>query len=86
MKKANLILSFVFVLIMANAGMAISQETPKPKKDTVNADTYAKPQQYYAVEDEKSSGKGSTKTIVLIAGAAVIVGATVFFMLKKKKK
>lgn len=91
MKKAILILSLAGVLMMVNSGMAISQEKPKPKKDTVNMDTDAKPTFYYAVEDDKAKipakkSGGSTATIVMIAGAVVIVGATVFFMMKKKKK
>ena len=91
MKKAILILSLAGVLMMANSGMATSQEKPKPKKDTVNMDTDAKPKFYYAVEDEKAKVPAkksgvSTATIVMIAGAVVIVGVTVFFLLKKKKK
>jgi LPXTG-motif cell wall-anchored protein len=89
MKKAILILSLAGILIMVNNGMAVSQEKPKPKKDTVNMDSNAKPQQYYAVEDDKAmpakKGSNSTATIVMIAGAAVIIGATVYFMMKKKK-
>ena len=91
MKKAILILSLAGLLMMVNSGKVISQEKPKPKKDTVNLDTDAKPKFYYAVEDEKAKAPlnksgGSTATIVMIAGAVVIVGATVFFMMKKKKK
>jgi LPXTG-motif cell wall-anchored protein len=90
MKKAILILSLAGVLMMVNSGMAISQEKPKPKKDTVNMDSDAKPTFYYAVEDEKGAkakkSNSSTATIVMIAGAVVIIGATVFFMMKKKKK
>jgi hypothetical protein len=91
MKKAISILSLAALLIMVNSSMAISQDKPKPKKDTVNMDSNAKPRQYYAVEDEKAKpaakkGGGSTATIVIIAGAAVIIGATAFFMMKKTKK
>ena len=91
MKKAILILSLAGALMMVNSGLAISQEKPKPKKDTVNMDTDAKPKFYYAVEDDKANVPAkksglSTATIVMIAGAVVIVGATVFFMMKKKKK
>jgi LPXTG-motif cell wall-anchored protein len=90
MKKTILTLSLAGVLLMINTGMSISQEKPKPKKDTVNMDTDAKPTFYYAVEDDKAKmpvkkSGGSTATIVMIAGAVVIVGATVYFFLKKKK-
>ncbi len=89
MKKAILILSMAAILLTVNAGMASSQEKPKPKKDTVNMDSNAKPKQYYAVEDEKAvpakSSNGSATTIIIIAGAAVIIGGAVFFMMKKKK-
>jgi LPXTG-motif cell wall-anchored protein len=91
MKKAILILSLVGVLMMVNSGRAISQDKPKPKKDTVNIDTDAKPKFYYAVEDDKAKppvkkSSGSAATIIMIAGGAVIVGVTVYFLLKKKKK
>ena len=91
MKKVILILSLACVLIMVNTQMVISQEKPKPKKDTINMDSNAKPTYYYAVEDEKANvppkkSNGATATIVMIAGAVVIVGITVFFMMKKKKK
>jgi LPXTG-motif cell wall-anchored protein len=89
MKKAILILSLAGVLMMVNSGMAISQEKPKPKKDTVNMDTDAKPKFYYPVEDEKANKPakkgGSGATIAIIAGAVVLVGAAGFFILKKKK-
>jgi LPXTG-motif cell wall-anchored protein len=90
MKKTILILSLLGLMI-ANSGVALSQEKPKPKKDTVNMDTDAKPTFYYPVEDEKAnkppeSGTSSTGIIIMIAGGAVIVGATVYFMMKKKKK
>jgi LPXTG-motif cell wall-anchored protein len=91
MKKAILILSLAGILMTVNSGMAISQEKPKPKKDTINMDSNAKPTFYYPVEDEKvkvpaKKSSGSTATIIMVAGAVIIVGATVFFMLKKKKK
>jgi len=91
MKKTILILSMACVLMMVNFGKAISQDKPKPKKDTVNMDTDAKPKFYYAVEDDKAKApvkksNGSTAIIIMIAGGAVIVGVTVYFLLKKKKK
>ena len=87
MRKAVLIFSVTTLLIMSGMSMVIAQEQPKPKKDTVNMDTDAKPTFYYAVEDEKSGakGKGSVVTIGIIVGAVVVVGAAAFFLLKKKK-
>jgi LPXTG-motif cell wall-anchored protein len=90
MRKAILFVSLAGFLMMVNSGTGISQDKPKPKKDTVNMDTYAKPTFYYAADDDKatSHGKknnGSTATIIMIAGAVVIAGVTGFFLLKKKK-
>lgn len=87
MRKAVLIFSMTTLLIMSGMSMVIAQEQPKPKKDTVNMDTDAKPTFYYAVEDEKTGakGKGSVVTIGIIVGAVVVVGAAAFFLLKKKK-
>jgi hypothetical protein len=88
MKKAVLVLSLTGILFISGFGFARAQEKPKPKKDTVNMDTDAKPVFYYAVEDEKAKGPakgGSTATIVMICGAVVIVSVVVFFLLKKKK-
>jgi LPXTG-motif cell wall-anchored protein len=75
------------LLVFSGLNIAAGQEQPKPKKDTVNMDTDAKPTFYYPVEDDKSKakGKGSVATIAIIAGAVVVVGAAGFFLLKKKK-
>jgi len=88
MKKTVLIFSVTMLLLISGMNMAIAQEQPAPKKDTVNMDTDAKPTFYYAIEDEESAtrdSKGSTSTILIIAGAVVVVGAAGFFLLKKKK-
>ena len=73
MKKALLILSFS-VLMPAGFYTSMAQEAPKPKKDTVNMDTDAKPKVYYAVEDEKTTGavrkKGAGTTIAIVCGAS----------------
>ena len=75
------------LLLLGGLNLVKAQDQPKPKKDTVNMDTDAKPQFYYPVEDEKAKAKGSSaSTIGIIAGAVVIVGAGGFFLLKKKKK
>jgi LPXTG-motif cell wall-anchored protein len=86
MKKSILVFSMALLLILGGMNVTIAQEQPKPKKDTVNMDTDAKPTFYYAVEDEKSKAKGnSSATIPIIIGAVVVVGAAGFFLLKKKK-
>jgi DNA/RNA endonuclease YhcR with UshA esterase domain len=89
MKKSVLLFSMTILLLIGGINMVSAQEQPKPKKDTINMDTDAKPTFYYAVEDEKAATKVTNKsglqTVVIIAGVAVIVGITVFFLLKKKK-
>jgi LPXTG-motif cell wall-anchored protein len=90
MKKTFLVLFFVGVLLTVNSAIAISQEKPKPKKDTVNMDSNAKPTFYYAVEDEKSQkseGKTSTNIAIIagIVGALAVIGAASFYLMKKKK-
>jgi LPXTG-motif cell wall-anchored protein len=85
MKKSVLVFLLATLFILGGMNIAISQEQPKPKRDTVNMDTDAKPQFYYPVEDEKAKPKGSSSTIVIIAGAVVLAGAAGFFLLKKKK-
>ncbi len=87
MKKSVLVFSMASLLLIGGMNMVNGQEQPKPKKDTVNMDTEAKPTFYYATEDDKgpAKGKGGFETIILIAGAVVLVGAIAFFLLKKKK-
>jgi LPXTG-motif cell wall-anchored protein len=84
MKKTVLAFSMTLLLIFSGLNVAVGQEQPKPKKDTVNMDTNAKPTYYYPVEDEKK-GKSPVVTIVIVVGAVVIIGAAGFFLLKKKK-
>ena len=86
MKKTILTLSITLLLVFSGFNMVVGQEQPKPKKDTVNMDTDAKPTFYSPTEDEKGSkGKSSVVTIGIIAGAVVIAGGAAFFFLKKKK-
>ncbi len=86
MKKSVLVFSMTVLLFLCGNNMVIAQEQPKPKKDTVNMDTRAKPTFYYAVEDEKVKSKGrSFPLIPVIAGVVVLGGALGFFLLKKKK-
>jgi LPXTG-motif cell wall-anchored protein len=90
MKKLIFVISLSLTIMVGGLVPAIAQEEPKPKKDTVNIDTDAKPTFYYSVEDEKTDakdtkGKSSAVTIAIIAGAVILVGAAAFFLLKKKK-
>jgi hypothetical protein len=84
MKKSILVFSMASLMLAGVVRTAVSQDQPKPKKDTVNIDTDAKPTFYYA-EEEKQGSKSNTATIGIIAGAVVVVGAVAFFLLKKKK-
>jgi hypothetical protein len=89
MKKSVLLFSVTTLLLLGSLTMLQAQEQPAPKKDTVNMDTNAKPQFYYAVEDEKAGAKGgsgiSTGLIAIIAGSLVVVGGVAFYFLRKKK-
>jgi LPXTG-motif cell wall-anchored protein len=86
MKKSILAALLTILFFIGGLNLTIAQEQPKPKKDTVNMDTDAKPQFYYPVEDEKTSAKGgSVTTVAIIAGAVIVAGAAGFFFLKKKK-
>jgi LPXTG-motif cell wall-anchored protein len=87
MKKSVFLFVMTALLLFGGTNKAFAQEQPKPKKDTVNMDTDAKPQTYYAIEDEKAKDgdKGSSSTIIIVIGAVVIVGAAAFLLLKKKK-
>jgi LPXTG-motif cell wall-anchored protein len=83
MKKTVLAFSMTLLLIVSGLRITVAQDQPKPKKDTVNMDTNAKPTFYYRVEDEKKGMSGAT--IGIIAGAVVVVAGVAFFLLKKKK-
>lgn len=87
MKKSFFVLSLTALLVFTGFGILNAQEEVKPKKDTVNQDTYAKPTTYYQTEDEKVAKDkgGSTATIAIVCGAVVVVAGVVFFLLKKKK-
>lgn len=86
MKKVLLAMLMAGLLIFS-AGSAKAQEEPKPKKDTVNMDTNAKPQFYYATEDENTADKkgGSAATILIIGGVVIVAAVAGFFLLRKKK-
>jgi tRNA A37 threonylcarbamoyladenosine dehydratase len=73
-------------MVIGGMNSVFAQEQPQPKKDTVNMDTQAKPEFYYAVEDEDNgTEKGKFPLIPVVAGV-VVVGAVVAFMLLRKKK
>ena len=63
MKKSVLAFSMTLLLIFSGLNVAVGQEQPKPKKDTVNMDTDAKPTYYYPVEDDKK-GKSSVAEVM----------------------
>ena len=86
MKKSFLVFSMTSLLLLGSMNIAMSQEQPKPKKDSVNMDNTAKPTFYYATEDEKVAKKGGNSLLIpIIAGVVVVAGAAGFFMLRKKK-
>ncbi len=84
MKKSVLVISMTLLLIFCGLNVALGQQQPKPKKDTVNMDTNAKPTYYYPVEDNKK-GKSPVVTIAIVAGAVIVVGGAGFFFFRKKK-
>jgi hypothetical protein len=84
MKKSILVLSIASLLFAGSLKVSVAQDQPKPKKDTVNIDTDAKPTFYYA-EEEAAKSKGGIPVIAIIAGAAIVVAAGAFFILRKKK-
>lgn len=86
MKKAILMFSFLMLLTAFGNNPVVSQEQPKPKKDTVNMDTNAKPTFYYAEEDEGAGKKGKSGKVAIIAGAVVLIAAGAVLLLRRKKK
>jgi LPXTG-motif cell wall-anchored protein len=84
MKKSVLVFSTAALLFAGGLKVAVAQDQPKTKKDTVNIDTDAKPTFYYA-EEEKNASKSNTGIIVIIAGVVIVAGAAAYFLLKKKK-
>lgn len=89
MKRIFTTLTLALIFLLAIPGLATAQETPQPKKDTVNMDTDAKPTFYYAVEDEESASKskegGSGSTIAIIVAAVAVAAIAGYFLLRKKK-
>jgi len=85
MKKSILVLSIASFLLAGSLKVTVAQDQPKPKKDTVNIDTDAKPTFYYA-EEETAKSKGGIPTAAIIAGGAIVVAAGAFLLLRKKKR
>jgi LPXTG-motif cell wall-anchored protein len=85
MKRSILVFSMASLMLAGSLKVAVAQDQPKPKKDTVNIDTDAKPTFYYA-EDEKAGSKGGIPVVAIIAGVAVVIAAGAFFVLRKKKE
>lgn len=85
MKKTILMISMAAMLFLGGLSLAVAQDMPSAKKDSINADKAAKPQFYDAAATEEAPKSGSGTTYALIAGAVVIVGAGGYFMMKKKK-
>jgi hypothetical protein len=85
MKKSILVFSIASLLLAGGLKVSSAQDQPKPKKDTVNIDTDAKPTFYYA-EEEKAKSKGGLSPIVIGAGVAVIVALGTIVVLRRKKK
>lgn len=87
MKKTLLTLAMFGLLFLSGNYQVNGQEEPKPKKDTVNMDTNAKPETYYEIEDDKesSSGSGSTATIAIIIGVVIVATGVGIILLRKKK-
>ena len=87
MKRTLLALSITGMLLFSGNIIADCQDEPKPKKDTVNMDTNAKPETFYEIEDDKesSSGSSSTPTIAIIIGVVIVAAGVGVFLLKKKK-
>jgi LPXTG-motif cell wall-anchored protein len=85
MKKAILMISMAGMLFLSGLTLAVGQDAPKAKKDTINADKAAKPVFYDAAAEEESSKGGSGTTYALIGGAVVVLGAAGYFLMKKKK-
>ena len=88
MKRAILTISLFVILAINGLAPAFAQDQPKPKKDTVNIDTDAKPTFYYSTEEGKSASerKSTALTIVIVVGAAILLGGAVSLFLLKKKK
>jgi LPXTG-motif cell wall-anchored protein len=90
MKKYIIIFSVSILVFYNGITVVVGQDQPKPKKDTVNLDTDAKPKFYYAIEDEQPAKKQNpvkrnSPQLIIIAGIAAVGVVAGYFLLKKKK-
>lgn len=85
MKRAILMISMTGMLFLSGLSLAVAQDLPSEKKDSVNADKAAKPVFYDATAEEQAPKGGSGSTYALIGGAIVVIGAAGYFLTKKKK-
>jgi len=87
MKRSVLVFIMAVVLLLGGLNIIRAQEQPAPKKDTVNIDTDAKPEFYYAIENEESmdNKKSSSTTVIIIVVAVVVIGGAAVMLLRKKK-
>ena len=89
MKKAILVISLSTIFAINALAPVIAQDQPKPKKDTVNIDTDAKPTFYYEIEDDKATSEGSgksSKVMIIVIAAVVITGGAVGYYIVRNKK
>lgn len=88
MRRSVLTIVFLFAVLFGGLSFLNAQDQPAPKKDTVNMDTYAKPEFYYATEDEgeMEDGKGANTTVIVIAVAVIVVAGVVVMAARKRKK
>jgi LPXTG-motif cell wall-anchored protein len=86
--KRTISLIAAIMLLIATVSVT-AQEQPAPKKDTVNMDTYAKPEKFYEIEDDTAgeTGKGGSTGVIIavVAGVIVIAGAAGYFLTRKKR-
>jgi hypothetical protein len=83
MKKSILVFSIASLLLTGAIKTGLAQDQPKPKKDTVNIDTDAKPTFYYAEDEAKPKSK--FPVVPVVGGVVVLLAAGAFLVLRKKK-
>jgi LPXTG-motif cell wall-anchored protein len=85
MKRIILLISMSGMLFLSGLSLAVAQNTPAAKKDSVNADKAAKPVFYTAASEEEAPKSGSGSTYLLIGGAVVVICVAGYYLMKKKK-
>ena len=84
MKRTILMISMAGMLFLSGLSLAVAQDQPSAKKDSVNADKAAKPVFYDAAEEKAPKSEGGSN-YALIGGVLVVVGAASYFLMRKKK-